>query len=96
MQILAQLMAGAGEVLVYAVILGAGLPALFAVGVWALSFGARGVDDVVEHHPHPVAKVFAGACFAVVVLAILAGIGIIVGHGFGVTLQFGWPVFVAK
>jgi len=26
----------------------------------------------------------------------LAGIGIIVGHGFGVTLQFGWPVFVAK
>lgn len=96
MQILAQLMEGAGEVLVYAVILGAGLPALFAVGVWALSFGARGVDNVVEHHPHPVAKVFAGACFAVVVLAILAGIGIIVGHGFGVTLQFGWPVFVAK
>lgn len=95
MQILAQLMEGAGEVLVYAVIL-VGLPALFAVGVWALSFGARGVDDVVEHHPHPVAKVFAGACFAVVVLAILAGIGIIVGHGFGVTLQFGWPVFVAK
>ncbi|WP_341729966.1 hypothetical protein [Brooklawnia sp.] len=96
MQILTQLIEAAGEVLLYAVVLGAGLPALFAVGVWALSFGAKGVDDVSEHHPHLIAKIFAGICFAGVVLAILAGIFIIVGHGFGVTLQLGWPLFVAK
>ena len=60
-----------------------------------LSSGALCVN-VLAGEQEEVAKVFAGACFAVVVLAILAGIGIIVGHGFGVTLQFGWPVFVAK
>ncbi|WIY81663.1 hypothetical protein [Propionimicrobium sp. PCR01-08-3] len=96
MRVLEQLFEAGGEVLVYALVLGAGLPTIFAIGIWALSFGAKGVDDVAEHHPHPIAKVFAGVCFAVVILAIAAGITIIVGHGFGMTLQFGWPLLVAK
>lgn len=96
MHALIQLLEGGGEVLFFSLILGAGLPTLFAAGVWALSFGAKGVDDVAEHRPHLIAKIFAGLCFAGVVLAILGGIFIIVGHGFGVTLQAGWPLFVSK
>lgn len=94
MQTVWLLLEGAWHVLLAGLVLGAGLPAIFAIGIRALSYGATGVDGLTDHRPHPVAKVVAGLCFAVVVAAIAAGIGIIVAHGFGMTLQAGWPILV--
>lgn len=89
---------GAGNVLLAGLILGAGLPAIFALGIRALSYGAGGSTSIDDHRPHPVGKLLAALCFGIVILAILLGIGVIVAHGFGVKLVFQgiWPTFVSK
>lgn len=74
---------GAFHVLLVGMLLGAGLPLIFSCGIRALSYGVGGDADVVNHKPHPVARLVAYCCFAVVVLAILYGIAVIVGHGMG-------------
>jgi hypothetical protein len=84
---------GAWKVLLAGLLLGAGLPVLFALGVRSLAYAA-GRDA--EVHPsgvtgptsHPIGKVVAYALFAIVVLAVLLGIGFIVAGGFGKTLSF--------
>ena len=77
-------------------LLGAGLPAIFALGIRVLSVGAAGTPD--DPRPTWLGKSLAGICFAVVGLGILAGIGTIVAHGFGAHLTFDGiiPVFVAR
>lgn len=89
---------GAWNVLLAGMLLGAGLPAIFAMGIRAMSYGVGADADATDHVPHPAAKVVAYLCFAVVILAVLAGIGVIVAHGLGVQLQFNGlvPTFVAK
>lgn len=57
------------RVLVIGLILGAGLPAVFAVGLVAYS---RGSGDVSA--PNPVLKLFGLALFAVVALVIIAAV----------------------
>lgn len=86
---------GAWHVLLAGLILGAGLPALFAVGIRALSMGSSGEEN---YQPTLLGKLLAGVCFAVVLLAVLAGIGTIVAHGLGATLTFDGivPTFVTK
>lgn len=79
---------GAWQVLLIGMLLGAGLPAIFALGIRALSYGVGGDADAVAHRPHPAAKVVAGLCFAVVLLAIAVGVGTIVAHGLGLQLTF--------
>ena len=53
-----------------------------------LSEGASvgGDADIVNHKPHPVARIVAYLCFAIVILAILYGIAVIVSHGLGIDL----------
>ncbi|MDO5092198.1 MAG: hypothetical protein Q4D79_02070 [Propionibacteriaceae bacterium] len=87
---------GAWHVLLAGLILGAGLPALFAVGIRALAMGPA--DAQGQHRPTWLGKVIAGFCFAVVLLGIIAGIGVIVAHGLGAQLTFDglMPVFVRK
>jgi hypothetical protein len=80
----------AWKVLVIGVILGAGLPALFAVGVRSMAYGQGG--DA-EGHPagpaaHPAGRIVAGLCFLVIVLAVVLGISYIVATGFGKTITF--------
>lgn len=89
---------GAWQVLLVGMVLGAGLPAIFALGIRALSYGVGGDADVVSHRPHPLAKVVAGLCFAVVLTAIALGVGTIVAHGLGLQLTFEnmIPVFRSK
>ena len=72
---------GTWHVLLAGLILGAGLPTLFALGVRSLSMGTRGDP---ARRPSLLGKVIAGLCFAVVLLAVLAGIATIVAHGLGV------------
>ncbi|MBT0769664.1 hypothetical protein KIH74_12070 [Kineosporia sp. J2-2] len=80
------------KILVTGLALGAGLPALFAVGVRSLAYGTGG--DAEEHAPgvapapHPLGRVLAGLCFAVVLLVVVLGIVVIVASGFGQEVSF--------
>lgn len=81
-------------------ILGAGLPVLFALGVrlWSgrQSVGADGT--VTEHPPALGMKILAWLCFAIVLLGVIAGIEIIVAAGMGkqVSFQHIFPTIVEK
>ncbi|MEU4420798.1 hypothetical protein AB0F81_09235 [Actinoplanes sp. NPDC024001] len=72
---------GAGKVLVASLILGAGLPALFALGVRQSAGGGH-------QQKHPVGTATAYLCFGVVLLGVLLGLTYIVATGFGKTLSF--------
>jgi hypothetical protein len=88
--------------LIVGLILGAGLPALFAVGVRSMAYGQGG--DAEEHAvgaapaPHPVGRLVGALCFLVVVLAVALGITYIVASGFGRVLSFDhvYPTIVTK
>lgn len=78
----------AWKVLAAGLILGAGLPALFAVGVRSMAYGTGGDAEVDHQAPHPIGKLVAVVCFAVVLAAIALGITFIVASGFGKELSF--------
>lgn len=93
---------GAWRVLLVGMVLGAGLPALFALGLRALSWGT-GHDAGVEGgaavmKPHPLGRPLAWLMFALVILSVLAGIGYITAHGLGWSVTFNGllPVFTKK
>jgi hypothetical protein len=75
---------GALRVLVVGLIFGAGLPAVFALGVRALAYGEGGGNQL------------AYLAFAVVVGGVLLGLTVIVASGLGKELSFdgGFPTFV--
>ncbi|BFU44092.1 hypothetical protein [Krasilnikovia sp. MM14-A1004] len=84
---------GAWRVLLAGLLLGAGLPALFALGVRSLAWGSGGDAEVNESGvtgptPRPLGTVLGWACFAVVLLAVALGITFIVASGFGKTISF--------
>jgi hypothetical protein len=68
-----------GKILVVGLLAGAGLPALFAVGLRFLPASTTGTG-VSEPRPsgHPTGQVLAGLCFAIVLAAIGYGIYLIV------------------
>jgi hypothetical protein len=79
------------RVLIVGLILGAGLPAVFAVGLTAYSAGAGGPDaDGTVHAPNPVLKFVGLLLFtfvaAVIVAAILWITRTTIDHHFGVDL----------
>lgn len=79
----------AWKVLVVGVILGAGLPALFAVGVRSMAYGQGGdAEAVAGTAPHPAGRLVAGLCFLIVALAVVLGITYIVATGFGKVITF--------
>ena len=63
------------RVLVVGLLFGAGLPALFAVGMRAYAAGEGGVDaDGVTQAPHPAMKIVGWALFALVGLIIITAV----------------------
>ena len=78
-------------VLVAGLILGAGLPALFALGV-RLGAGAEPALNaegvMVDAPPSGVARILAAACFAMVLFGVVLGVMVIVGAGFGMEVSF--------
>ena len=91
------------KILVLGLILGAGLPALFAAGIRAMAFGQGGEAEVhatgtAAAAPHPVGRAIAVLCFAIVILAVVLGIVFIVASGFGKALSFSniYPTIVDK
>lgn len=85
-----------------ALVLGAGLPVLFALGVRATAWGRGGDAEVatggVERPPHPAGRALGTAIFAVVVLVALLGVGFIVASGYGKAISFEhvYPTVVDK
>jgi hypothetical protein len=100
-QLVAALDAG-WRVLLVGLVLGAGLPTLFAFGVNALAWGTGGEAEVhatgVVLKPHVLGRVVAFTMFALVILAVLLGIGYIVAHGLGYSITFNGllPVITPK
>lgn len=85
-------------VLLVGLVLGAGLPALFATGMLAYSFGAGGEEaDHVIHKPNPLLKFTGILLFVFVALVIVTAIAWItkatIMHHFGIDL---FPMFPKK
>ncbi len=86
------------KVLVVGLVLGAGLPAVFAMGMLAYSYGAGGEEaDHVIHKPNPALKLLGILLFVFVALVIVTAVAWItrstVIHHFGVDL---FPMFPKK
>lgn len=85
----------AGQVALAALLLGAGLPALFAVGVRSFlvagATSAPGADgETIEPSriPAPLLRTIGVLCFVIVVAAVAIGLTIIIATGFGQELSF--------
>ncbi len=86
------------NVLIVGLILGAGLPALFATGLLAYSHGAGGEEaDHLVHKPNPPLKYLGILLFAFVGFVIVAAVAWItrstIIHHFGIDL---FPMFPKK
>jgi len=94
---------GAWQVLLAGLLLGAGLPTVFALGIRATAYGVGGdaelhATGVTGPAPHPAGRPVGYLCFAIVLLGIVLGITFIVASGFGKALSFEhiYPTLVAK
>lgn len=83
-QLLAALQA-AGVVLVVCLVLGAGLPALFSLGLSQLA-AARGRTE--SRRSPALHRVLAYLLFGIVILAVLLGLSFILAHGLGFKITF--------
>ena len=95
----------AGQVALVALLLGAGLPALFALGVRSFTLagaaGTSGSDadtSTASRLPVPVLRTIGTLCYVFVVAAVAIGLSIIVATGFGQQVSFEHivPTFVPK
>jgi succinate dehydrogenase/fumarate reductase cytochrome b subunit len=89
----------AWKVLAVGLVLGAGLPMVFAFGVRSLAWGTGGTAEVaVDAKPHPLGRALALLCFAVVVAGVALGLFVIVAAGQGKVVSFdhGYPTIVDK
>ena len=90
------------QVLLASVVLGAGLPMVFALGVRSLAWGSASEGDegqgAAARPGNPAGKVLAVLLFAVVLYVLALGIYYIVVGGHGKELAFHgiWPEQVAK
>jgi hypothetical protein len=95
----------AGQVALVALLLGAGLPALFAVGVRSFTLagaarrpGADGETITRSSVPVLVLRVIGTLCYVLVIVAVVIGLSVIIATGFGQELSFDGlvPTFVPK
>jgi hypothetical protein len=86
------------RVLVVGLAFGAGLPAIFAVGIRASAWGTGGDAEVSHARPHHAGRFLAWLCYAVVVAGVVLGLTMIVAGGAGKTVSFehGYPTVVDK
>ncbi len=88
-------LSGAWKVLATALILGAGVPTMFALSIRALAIGGSTKDD---QPARPIGKILAALCLLIVVAAIVLGLTFIVASGFGKKLSFHeiYPTLIDK
>ena len=89
---------GAWKVLAIGLVLGAGLPVIFGLGIRSLAYAAGGEAEESHAEGHPIGRVLAVICFAIVAIGIILGITYIVASGQGNTISFEhvWPQIVPK
>jgi len=89
---------GAWKVLVASLVLGAGLPVIFALGVRARAHAAGGGTGGQDTERHPIGNLLFALCILVVLLGVALGITIIVASGFGKAVSFDhiYPTIVSK
>jgi hypothetical protein len=93
----------AWKVLLYSLVLGAGLPVVYALGVRALAIGVA-IDsaDAPAGAPvvrrHPVGTALATVCFLVVLAGVAVGLTYVIASGQGKMLSFEhvYPTLVPK
>jgi hypothetical protein len=71
------------KVALASLILGAGLPILYASGIRSLAWGTGGDAEVGQQRSNPFGKVLAGVIFFIVAYAIISGIIYIIATGKG-------------
>ena len=76
------------KVALASLILGAGLPVLFATGIRSLAWGAGGAAGVSaagvsEARPNPIGKVLATVIFLIVAYVVISGIVYVIATGKG-------------
>lgn len=76
------------KVLLASLVLGAGLSAVFALGIRSLAWGAGGDAQVERAQGNPVGKVVAGILFLLVLYGVVAGLLFIIASGQGKELTF--------
>ena len=80
------------RILLVGLVLGAGLPTLFAVGLRSLAWSVGGEagrrEEGVAPAPHPIGRALAYLIFALVILVVVLGVSYIVVHGLGWTVTF--------
>ena len=95
----------AGQVALVALVLGAGLPTLFALGVRSFtlagSAGSPETDDETpsaSRIPVPLLRTIGTLCYVLVVAAVAIGLSVIIATGFGQEVSFEnvFPTFVPK
>lgn len=98
MHTLSLLWDSAWKVALVSIVLGAGLPALFAIGVRGLAIGnGHESADGAVHRPNPLGNIVAGIAFLIVIVAIFLGLAVIVSKGFGYEMGFEpFPTFHKK
>lgn len=86
------------RILLIGLLLGAGLPALFSLGVRALSWGSGDPEVAGDFTTSWRGKVVAWSLFTFVILCVLAGLAFIIAHGLGIKISFNGiiPVFTPK
>lgn len=77
-----------GSVLLFGLLLGAGLPAVFALGIRFMAAGAGGGAEIDHAAPRPLSRAAGVVCFAIVAGAVVLGITVIVSSGFGYRVSF--------
>jgi hypothetical protein len=71
------------KVALASLILGAGLPVLFATGIRSLAWGSGGSAEVSDARPNPIGKVLASVIFLVVAYVVVSGIVYVIATGKG-------------
>src|SRR5258708_3475484 len=88
------------KILVAGIILGSGLPALFALDIRSMAYGTGGDAEAGTSlaQPHPAGKALAYLCFAIVLILVAVGIMYIIVTGQGKILNFDhiYPVIKNK
>lgn len=86
------------NVIVIGLIAGAGLPAIFSLGMASFAYGAGGDAETNPQPGHPIGRVLGVLCFGIVLVTITLGITVIVASGFGYHLSFEhiFPTFEPK
>ena len=84
------------KVALASLILGAGLPVLYASGIRSLAWGSGGDAEASQARPNPLGKVLAAVIFLVVAYAIVSGIVYIIATGKGSNYDITFQNFIPE